>query len=197
MLRKKITECEFTIVDVETTGLTPYKGAKLVEIGAVKLEKNLSLRLDKGFSTLINPEVSIPYSAYKIHKISDEMVKDAPKVHEVLPKFTEYVKDTVFVAHNAKFDFRFIDYFYKEYKMCCPLISVVDTLLIAKRLVPGLESYSLDNLIKYFDVRIPFKNSYRHRAIFDAVHTAVIFKKLMLIAIEKFGEVELVDIVYN
>ncbi|KAA0259018.1 3'-5' exonuclease [Deferribacter autotrophicus] len=196
MLDKKLTDYTFTVVDTETTGLSPYKGARLVEIGAVKIYPGLSIRFDKGFSTLINPEKPIPPAAYKIHKISDEVVADAPKIHEVLPHFSKFVENTVFVAHNASFDFKFIDYFYKTYNMSCPLIAVVDTLKIARKVIKGLKSYSLDSLIDYFQIKMSFPGSYRHRAIFDAAHTAVIFKKLLDYLLKENSTISLYELIY-
>ncbi|WP_423302513.1 PolC-type DNA polymerase III [Deferribacter thermophilus] len=194
-MNKDITSYKFTVVDTETTGLTPYKGAKLVEIGAVRIDEGLKINLERGFSTLINPEKPIPYSAYKIHKINDDMVRHAPTIEKVLPHFSNYVENTVFVAHNAPFDFKFIDYFYKACRLSCPLIAVLDTIKIAKRVIPGLKSYSLDSLINYFNLKIELPGTYRHRAIFDAIHTAFIFKKLVTIEKNKKGLLTLGDLV--
>ena len=182
---RSVRECIFTVVDTETTGLSPFKGAKLVEIAAVKIYPDLRIVAEKGFSTLINPEKPIPYNAYRIHKISDEDVKDAPKIEEVLPHFSNYIANSVMVAHNAKFDFSFIDYFYRKHGFVCPLIGVVDTIKLAKKLVKEVKSYSLDSLISYFDINLKIPDSYRHRAFYDVLHTAVLFKKLVKILMEK------------
>ncbi|BAI81327.1 conserved hypothetical protein [Deferribacter desulfuricans SSM1] len=194
-MNNEVKSYKFTVVDTETTGLSPYKGARLVEIAAVRLDEGLNIRLDRGFSTLINPKKPIPFQAYKIHKISDEMVKDAPTIEEVLPHFSKYVENTVFVAHNAPFDFKFIDYFYKKTGMNCPLIAVIDTLKLSRRIIPGLKSYSLDSLIQHFNIKLKINGSYRHRAIYDALHTAIIFKKLIEIESQRKGSLLLSDLV--
>lgn len=178
----KLNELNYTIFDTETTGLSPYKGAKLVEIGAVRLTKGISLDVRNIFSELIDPQVKIPYSAYKIHKIDNSMVAGKPKIHEILPAFSEYTKDTVVVAHNAKFDYSFIDYFMKEHEMQCSILHIIDTLQLTKTLFPEIGKYNLDNLINYFDladktgaVLGESKRYFRHRALFDAVNTAFVF----------------------
>ncbi|TYB33100.1 MAG: 3'-5' exonuclease [Flexistipes sinusarabici] len=187
-----LSELEFTVFDTETTGLSPYKGAKLVEIGAVKIKKGLSLDLNSTFTRLINPKVSIPYSAYKIHKISNDKVIDAPDISEVLPEFSEFTENTVAVAHNAKFDYKFIDYFMKEHNMQCNIVNILDTLSLTRLLFPEIGRYNLDRLIDYFSLyelteeavkgfhtENMFGNDkhYRHRALYDAINTAFIFIK--------------------
>jgi len=191
MHNSPLSELEFTVFDTETTGMSPYKGAKLVEIGAVKIKKGLSLDLNSTFTRLINPKISIPYSAYKIHKISNEKVIDAPDISEVLPEFAEFTENTVVVAHNAKFDFRFIDYFMKEHNMQCSIVNILDTLSLTRLLFPEIGRYNLDRLIDYFSLyelteeairglhmdNNTFANDehYRHRALYDAINTAFIF----------------------
>ncbi|AEI15276.1 DNA polymerase III, epsilon subunit [Flexistipes sinusarabici DSM 4947] len=185
-----LSELEFTVFDTETTGLSPYKGAKLVEIGAVKVRKGLNLDLSSTFTRLINPKIRIPYSAYKIHKISNEKVIDAPDISEVLPEFAEFTENSVVVAHNAKFDFKFIDYFMKEHNMQCSIVNILDTLSLTRLLFPEIGRYNLDRLIDYFSLHElteeavkglhtdkTFGNDehYRHRALYDAINTAFIF----------------------
>ncbi|MEC9492161.1 3'-5' exonuclease [Flexistipes sp.] len=185
-----LSELEFTVFDTETTGLSPYKGAKLVEIGAVKVRKGLNLDLSSTFTRLINPKIRIPYSAYKIHKISNEKVIHAPDISEVLPEFAEFTENSVVVAHNAKFDFKFIDYFMKEHNMQCSIVNILDTLSLTRLLFPEIGRYNLDRLIDYFSLHElteeavkglhtenMFGNDehYRHRALYDAINTAFIF----------------------
>ncbi|MBZ4644037.1 MAG: polymerase epsilon subunit [Deferribacteraceae bacterium] len=175
-LNKPLDNYIFTVVDTETTGLSPYKGAELLEIAAVKIN-NLQLDLSLKFSTLIKPEKPIPQETIKINGIDEKMVESSPKVYEVMPKFAEFVENTVFIAHNAKFDFSFINFYMKKHCIDCKLVHVIDTVSLSKKFFPNIGRYNLDALIKYFKIDVNIENSSRHRAFFDAVNTAIIFLK--------------------
>ncbi len=179
MKNKKLSEYTYSVLDIETTGLSPYKGCKIVEIAAIKVEPSFKLNLNNYFSELINPEISIPYNAYKIHKISNQMVSDAPIIDDVLPKLADFIQDSVIVAHNAKFDMGFINYFCKSCNLHLPHIDIIDTLTVSRKLFPGFKSHKLDVLIDYFDIDLPVEESWRHRALFDAAHTAILLQKLI------------------
>jgi len=176
-LNKPLSEYTFTVVDTETTGLSPYKGAELLEISAVRIKSDLQLDLKNHFTTLIKPERPIPSKTIQINGIDENIVKDAPAVHEVLPKFAEFAENTVFIAHNAKFDFTFINYYMKKHCVDCKLICILDTVSITKKFFPNIRRYNLDALIRHFDINIEVEGSFRHRALFDAVNTSVVFLK--------------------
>ncbi|MCB4203611.1 3'-5' exonuclease [Deferribacterales bacterium Es71-Z0220] len=180
-LNKSLKEYTFTVVDTETTGLSPYKGAELLEISAVKINSDFNLDLNNHFTTLIKPEKPIPSKTIEINGIDEKMVENAPLIDEVLPKFAEFAENTVFIAHNAKFDFTFINYYMKKHCVDCKLVCILDTVSITKKFYPNIGRYNLDSLIRYFDINVEIENSYRHRALFDAVNTSVVFLK----AIEK------------
>ncbi len=166
-------ELTYTVVDTETTGYSP-KYAKMVEIAAVKIYPDFTIDYQNTFTQLVNPEINIPYDAYKVHNISNEMVKDKPLIHEIMPSFLSFAKDTILVGHNINFDMRFIC---KEAEKCnldLPFIHVLDTLSLSKKAVPGLPAYKLDNLIEYFNINLHIEESDRHRALFDAVNTAIV-----------------------
>ncbi len=171
MLNKPLKNLTFTVIDTETTGMSP-KYARLLEISAVKINPTLLIDENNYFSTLINPECKIDYSAYRVHGISENMVRDKPFINEVLPKFNDFVKDTVLVAHNARFDMGFLNYAYNKYSIPPKYITVLDTIKLSKIAFPNLHSYSLDNMIQTLNINIPMIDSYRHRALFDALHTA-------------------------
>ena len=114
------------------------------------------------------------------------MVKDKPLIHEVLPSFLSFASKSIIVGHNINFDMRFI-----EYEAACCLLELpfscsIDTLKIAKKAVPGLSAYKLDNLINYFNINISLPENDRHRALFDAVNTAIILTECFKI-LEKQG----------
>lgn len=156
----------YAIIDIETTG-GRAEFDKITEIGIVLHDGE---RIVDTFSTLINPERSIPYNIIRITGITDYMVKDAPKFYEVAKKVVEMTEGAVFVAHNVRFDYSFLreefrqlGYTFSRKQIC--------TVRLSRKVFPGLPSYSLGNLIKYFS--IPVKA--RHRALDDAMATAELF----------------------
>lgn len=187
MTDKHFNELEFTVFDTETTGMSPAKGARLVEIAAVKVKPGLKLDLQDTFSTLINPKCPIPYQAYAVHGISTEMVSGSPEAHEILPDFYNFAGDSIVIAHNASFDCSFLRYQSELSSIQFPLKKIIDTVKLAKVAQKGLQSYSLDNLIRFFDIQVPLPETYRHRALFDAAHTAI----LLTICLQKLSEMSI------
>ncbi|PLX66126.1 MAG: DNA polymerase III subunit epsilon [Denitrovibrio sp.] len=183
MFDTKFSDLTFTIFDTETTGMSPNKGAKLLEIGAVKVKPGLIIDLQDTFNTLINPKANIPYNAYAVHGINTSMVHDKPEAKEVLPQFFDFSDGTIVAAHNARFDCSFVKHHCEEDDITNPLNKIIDTVKLAKMSHSGLKSYSLGNLIHHFEMDIPLPDTYRHRALYDAAHTALLlticFKKLI------------------
>lgn len=183
MLDTRFEELTFTVFDTETTGMSPEKGARLVEIAAVKVKPGLVLDLSDTFDTLINPKTNIPYQAYAIHGINSVMVADKPEAKDILPEFYTFAEKSIVAAHNARFDCSFIMHHAKESSTDFPLTKIIDTVKLAKNSYLGLKSYSLGNLIHHFDMKIPLPDTYRHRALYDAAHTALLLticlKKLL------------------
>lgn len=184
MIHKHFKELTYTVVDTETTGYTP-KYAKMVEIAAVKIYPDFTIDYKNTFSELINPEISIPYNAYKVHNISNDMVKDKPVIEEIMPSFLSFAENSVIVGHNVNFDMRFIKHEAELCNLPLPFNHVLDTLSLSKKAVPNLDAYKLDNLIDYFNIKLDIKDSDRHRALFDAVNTAIIMIKCMEILANK------------
>ena len=159
---KSLIKCinEYVIFDLETTGLDPDTDA-IIEISALKVKDG---EIVDEFSTLVNPCVHIPYEASCVNGIVDDMVKDAPKIEEALKDFIAFVGDNVLMGQNIKrFDLRFIQrdavrYFGKQISN-----DYVDTLFVAQRYLPELDSHSLESLADYYDI------SYdgAHRALAD------------------------------
>ena len=181
---KNIEEEIYVVFDIETTGFDPYND-KIIEIGAIKLKGREVI--DK-FSTFINPEVTIPQVIIDLTKITDDIVKDAPKIEEVLPQFLKFCENTTIVAHNAKFDVGFITQKAKQQNLeYAP--SVIDTLHWAKVLLTDLKRYNLKALSNYFKVSL----DNHHRAIDDALATSEIFQKLLSMILSR-GVLKLTEI---
>ncbi|MFC1576889.1 exonuclease domain-containing protein [Candidatus Omnitrophota bacterium] len=183
-----IKDAAFTVFDFETTGLFPYSGDKICEIGAIRIDPGSRFR--KRFHTMVNPEKPISYGAFLVNNITEDMVQDAPKIDEVLPGFMRFIGGSVLVAYNAGFDVGFLEYALgdKE-KDVLNNYHIIDALRLARKLFPGLESYSLGNVAKALKVR-PQKE---HRALSDAGMTLEIFQKQLDILAAK-GAHTLADI---
>ncbi len=160
----------FAIIDIETTGGSP-RTEKITEI-AIYLHDGLTV-VDE-FSTLINPECTIPHFITGLTGISNEMVTDAPKFYEVAKKIVEFTEDKIFVGHNVNFDYSFVRQEFKklgfEYNR-----KTLDTIKLARQVIPGMKSYSLGRLCSELGIQI--KN--RHRASGDAFATVQLLELLL------------------
>ncbi len=101
----KISDADYIVFDLETTGLSPWQGSRVIEIGAVRIESG---KLTDTFQSLVNPLVSVPEFLSEINGITDTMIKDQPVPGAVFPKFLSFINNAVLVAHNAKFDLSFL-----------------------------------------------------------------------------------------
>lgn len=164
-------DSEYTVFDIETTGLS-FKFCKIIEIGAVRLDKagNVIAR----FSEFVNPEVPIPYSITKLTSITDAMVKNAETIDKILPKFLEFAKDSMLVAHNATFDTTFIKVNARRLGLTYDF-TALDTMTLGYVFLPELGKYNLDKLTKHFGLT----NAHHHRACDDAEVTSEIFIEFM------------------
>jgi len=175
MTKKKIIEI---VLDTETTGLD-YTREKIIEFAAVRLENG---KIKDEFQTLINPQQHIRKSSMAIHGINEEMVKDAPTEEEILPKILEFIGDYPIVAHNAIFDYSFLNeaslrLFNKE--ITNPRI---DTQQMFKEVFPDLESHGLENLTKKFDVEF----TKHHRAMADTMGLALAYPGLKKLYLQRY-----------
>lgn len=166
----------YVVFDLETTGFSAINN-KIIEIGAVKVEKGI---ITDRFSTFVNPNEPIPFRIEKLTGISDNMVIDARTIEEIMPEFLEFAKGCVMVAHNADFDMSFI------IRNCERMgidteFTILDTVNLSRILLPNLKNFKLDTVAKALNV--PLLN--HHRAVDDAGCTAEIFVKLIKILKEK------------
>lgn len=158
----------FTVFDTETTGLDPSKGHKIIEIAGIRIEDGQILD-DKPFVQLVNPEREIPWEAKRVNHISDEEVCDAPTIDQVLPKFLEFAKGSILVAHNAAFDMGFMKH---EKEHCWGYIDLPEclcTMKLSRNLFPSEFRHSLDIVAQRLKLNIPEN---RHRALPDVLLTA-------------------------
>ncbi|MCC5909839.1 MAG: PolC-type DNA polymerase III [Clostridiaceae bacterium] len=168
---------EYIIFDIETTGLSNIND-KITEIGAVKIKNGQKIDT---FSSLVNPHRPIPAKIIELTGITDDMVKDAPSIEEVLPEFLSFIGESCIVAHNADFDVGFIRENAK--RLGCKLDNpIVDTLKLSRVLLSHLKRHKLNTIAK--ELKVSLEN--HHRAVDDAKATTDIFIKL----IEKMKEKE-------
>ncbi|MCR4907405.1 MAG: PolC-type DNA polymerase III [Lachnospiraceae bacterium] len=159
----------FVVFDLETTGLSPVKH-KIIEIGAVRIEGGV---ITERFNEFVNPEVPIPFRIQNLTGIRDKMVQDADLISEVLPRFLEFSKGAVMVAHNASFDISFVKHNAKELGLPFDKM-VLDTLELSRTLLTDLNRHTLDRVAEALGVSL----ENHHRAVDDAAATGEIFIKL-------------------
>ena len=160
----------YVVFDIETTGLSS-RNDKITEIGAVKIVDGTIV--DR-FSQLVNPEREIPQVVVELTGISNAKVENEPTIEEVIPKFYEFSKDSILVAHNAKFDISFIrrEYANNNLEFSHPIL---DTLVLARALMTDMKRFNLGTLCKNLGVSLVGA----HRAVNDAEATAAMFIKLI------------------
>ncbi|NBX92899.1 MAG: 3'-5' exonuclease [Proteobacteria bacterium] len=164
---------EHIVFDLETTGLSAW-GDEIIEIGAIKVLGN-EIDETKNFHSLVNPKRLIPAEATAVSGITNEMVKDAPFIDEVLPKFLDFVGDAFWVAHNARFDMSFIMKHLMQMKLKKE-IEVYDTMIFSRKAFPGEPRHNLDMLCQRLDLK--FDPATRHRSMTDVELTAKAFVRL-------------------
>jgi len=152
-------DTEFTVFDVETTGLSAETEV-ITEIGAVKIKNG---QVIDRYSKFINPKRKLSQKIIELTHITDEMLEDAPTEDVIIPEFLEFAGDSVFVAHNAGFDMGFLNAACKRLNLSLKN-SYVDTLELARSLYPDLKKHKLDIMAKETGVSLEG----HHRAVNDA-----------------------------
>jgi DNA polymerase-3 subunit epsilon len=177
-LRVPLDEARFTVVDLETTGGRMGPGA-IIEIGAYQM---VGRRIGESFQTLVRPHAPVPRFVTSLTSITNEMLRDAPRIEEVLPAFRDFMGDSVMVAHNAQFDFGFLDFEFRRLFGIGLRNPVMCTLRMARRFLPSLRRRRLDALAEHFGL----STEGRHRGLGDARMAAEILSIFLDIA-EKNG----------
>jgi DNA polymerase-3 subunit alpha (Gram-positive type) len=173
---KNIEEAEYVVFDLETTGLEPALN-EIIEIGAVKLK---DMKIVSKFHSLVKPKKPVSQFTTNLTGITNEMLEKENPIEVVLPEFLSFIENTILVAHNAEFDYRFLrEWVSKVYNEHFEQ-TYIDTLALSKSLL-NLKGYSLDKVVDELNLG----NFEHHRAHEDANVTALVFIKLIEMAKSK------------
>ncbi|HEY8287671.1 MAG TPA: DNA polymerase III subunit epsilon [Acetobacteraceae bacterium] len=162
------------LFDTETTGLDPLNGDRVIEIAALELVNDLPT--GRHFHTLIDPERDIPEEVIRIHGITTAHVAGKPRFAAIVQELTGFLGDGPLVAHNAPFDFGFLDA--ELARLSLPSIGrhrMIDTLALAKRRFPGMPN-SLDALCRRFAIDLSARTT--HNALLDCRLLAEVYVEL-------------------
>jgi DNA polymerase-3 subunit epsilon len=163
------------VFDTETTGLDPYKGDRLVEIGCIELVNRFPT--GQTFHRYLNPERDMPAEAFAVHGLSYDFLKSKPLFAAIVAELLVFIGDAPLIAHNASFDLGFLNAELERVKQAAiPRDRLIDTLLLARRKYPG-GSNRLDDLCNRFGI----DNSRRtkHGALLDAELLAEVYLELI------------------
>ena len=136
---------QFVAFDIETTGFLP-RVDQIVEIAGARFSNG---KLVETFKSLVNPRISIPANATRVHGITDEMVQAQPLVEEVLEKFAEFCASDVLVAHNAPFDTEFLKADIEKHETSAPKGVILDSCSMARKVIQGSPNYKLGTLVAH------------------------------------------------
>lgn len=161
----------FTVVDVETTGMSPIDD-RITEIAMMKVRGG---QVVEEFSTLVNPLMTIPTFITDLTGIDNVMVQDAPTAREVVPYVEEFLRDSVFTAHNAAFDWGFVSETARRERAVELTNDRLCTVKLSRRILPWLPSKSLGPVSQFLNIQIP----QRHRASGDAFATSLILIRFL------------------
>lgn len=170
-----LDDVEFVVVDLETTGTGAWRGERVTEVAAVRVHRG---RVTPLFASLVNPGRPIPWPVTRLTGISDELVRDAPPFGQIAGELAFHLADRVFVAHNALFDWSFLEAEYARIasgniRRLVP--ARVCTVRLARRLLRHLPRRNLDAVCAHYGV----DNAHRHRALGDAEATAHVLVALL------------------
>lgn len=165
----------FTVFDVETTGLDPRQGHRIIEIAGVRVENGKILE-EQAFVHLVNPERTIPWEAQQINRIRNEELAEARTIDQILPEFLRFAEGSLFVAHNAEFDMGFLN---REKECCWGYVELPEcfcTMKLSQTLFPHEFRHNLDVVTLRLGIPMP---QVRHRALPDVLMTAQALLKML------------------
>jgi len=163
----------YVALDVETTGLSPKSGDRVIEIGAVAIEDRCIVA---ELNSLIHAGKSIPWQAQQVHGITNEMLEGEPKPDEVWPEFYKFIAGSILVAHNASFDIGFLTHEFALLGMSLNNRSLC-TLKMSRKLYPHLPNHKLETVSRYL-LGSSCMRMQRHRALDDAKLAAMIWLEM-------------------
>ncbi len=166
-----IANARFAFLDLETTGLSPWFGDRICEVGIVVTEGK---RIRGTYHKLINPEHSLSPGAASANGLTDDDLKSAPVFADIAANLEEWLDDAIVVCHNARFDLQFLDSEYRRINHEILIPNLIDTLLLSRQYF-DLPSYSLQAIAEAFHV--PTMSG--HGAMEDALNARSIFFALM------------------
>jgi DNA polymerase-3 subunit epsilon len=163
------------VLDTETTGLDPFDGHRIVEIGCVELVNHIPT--GRVWHRHVNPERDVPYAAFEVHGLTSEFLRDKPRFADLVDDMLAFIEGAMLVMHNATFDFGFLNA--ELDRIARPLLSwdrVVDTLALARRRHPGAPC-SLDALCKRYGIDLSERE--KHSALLDCRLLARVYAELV------------------
>jgi DNA polymerase-3 subunit epsilon len=162
------------LFDTETTGLDPLTGDRVIEVACLELENDLPT--GRSFHRLIHPQRDIPEEAIRVHGITLDRLRDAPRFEEIVDDLLDFLGEGKLVAHNAAFDFGFLDSeLARAGRPALDRIRMVDTLALAKLRFPGMPN-SLDALCRRFGIDLSQRST--HNALLDCRLLADVYVEL-------------------
>jgi len=173
----------FVVVDIETTGNSPKKGERIIQLSAVKMDKE---KIIDQYTTFVNPGISIPPFIEELTGINEGMVEDAPDFEEIAPFLRDYLQGCIFVAHNVLFDLQFLQNEFERVGVEPFAGSMIDTVELAKIMLPTSDSFKLIELAE----SLSLTHDRPHQADSDALVTA----ELLLYLIDKAKQLPLVTL---
>lgn len=168
--KNSLFSVDFCAIDLETTGVNPAFN-RIVEIGAVKFRMDGTM---ESFHSLVNPCVPMPDNVIRIHGITDSMVSTAPVIDEILDNFNEFIKGSVLVIQNPRFDLSFIDRAFKTHSIQSQPLWALDTVRLAKKYFTGLPNHKLSTLADHLGI-----DCKKHRALDDAIVCMKVFLEVL------------------
>lgn len=174
---RSLSDATYVVFDVETTGLSAVYDS-IIELAAVKIKDGNVI--DK-FESFSNPHHPLSATTIELTGITDDMVKDAPEIEDVIKRFHDWIGDSILVAHNASFDMGFLYVGYKKCGLQDTVHPVIDTLELARFLHPEMKNHRLNSLAKKFNIDL----TQHHRAIYDCEATGYLLLILLKEADQK------------
>ncbi|MFR0367716.1 DNA polymerase III subunit alpha [Candidatus Phytoplasma palmae] len=166
----------YVVFDLETTGLSKNID-KIIEISAVKIENGKIT--DECFNELINPKINLSQKIIELTGIQNDDLINKPTIEEIFPKFLDFIKGYVLVAHNAFFDIGFLEEVIKKLNLNFTVTPVIDTLNLARKHFSSvLKFFNLQKISKFFKIKNPLE-SQNHRALFDSYSTGLVFLEMI------------------